>query len=412
LQGDRRAVPLRGRRHPGGIAGRAGARGAEPAERRGAPAERGRARPLAHRPQPGGRAAERGCAGAPGGVRRILGDLYGALAAARVALYRRGVLPRNRLQGPVISVGNLSVGGSGKPPVVARLAEALGARGLPVAILSRGYRGSFRGDALMVSDGRTVLASAVEAGDEPAMLARALRGVIVAVGPRRDVVGRAAEARLGPCVHLLDEGYQHLRLARDLDLLCLLAEDLDDEPLPAGRLREGPAAVARADIVLLTESETVSAERAAGIVGSLGASRTFVIRRRPIGFVSCAGEPRPAPARPFLLAGIARPERFAADASALVPAVAGTAFFRDHHAFARAELERVASRARAAGADAVLTTAKDAERLAGFDPGLPLLVLRIAAEIDDEARLLERLMDVVARSPAFAAGAGVAPRPS
>jgi tetraacyldisaccharide 4'-kinase len=342
-------------------------------------------------------------------VRRILGDLYGAVAAARVELYRRGVLARQRLQGPVVSVGNLSVGGSGKTPVVARLAEALCARGLPVAVLSRGYRGTFRGETLLVGDGKAVLASAAEAGDEPAMLARSLPGVVVAVGPRRDVVGRAVEARFGPRVHLLDDGFQHLRLARDLDVVCLRVADLEDRPLPAGRLRERPAALGRADVVLLAETEGLAPERAAETVRSLGPSRTFRLRRRPVGFFSRGGEPRPAPVRPFLLAGVARPERFAADVSILVASVAGSAFFRDHHAFSAEELARVSAQARAAGADAVVTTAKDAERLSGFDPGLPLLVLRIAAEIEDETRLLERVLAVVGRSPAFAAEAS---RPS
>jgi tetraacyldisaccharide 4'-kinase len=122
-----------------------------------------------------------------------LGALYGALGAARVLLYRRGLLPRARLAGAVISVGNLSVGGAGKTPVVERIARMLGEAGYPVSILSRGYRGSFRGEALLVSDEERVLAGAAEAGDEPVMLARALPGVVVAVGPHRDA-GRFAEA--------------------------------------------------------------------------------------------------------------------------------------------------------------------------------------------------------------------------
>jgi tetraacyldisaccharide 4'-kinase len=341
-------------------------------------------------------------------VRRLLGDLYGALAAARVTAYRRGLVPSHRLAGPVISVGNLSVGGSGKTPVVARLAELLRAQGLPVSVLSRGYRGSFRGDALVVGDGHGLCATAAEAGDEPVMLARALAGVVVAVGPRRDAVGRAVEARFGPRVHLLDDGFQHLRLARDLDLLCLSPEDLGDRPLPAGRLRENAVAARRADILLLTGAEDVSPARMSEVERSLGRTPTFRVRRRGLGFASPAGEAVAAPARPFLLAGIARPQRFAADVGRVCPTVVGTAFFRDHHAFSAADLEAVMSRARAAGADALVTTAKDAERLAPSDPApsdpvLPLLVFRVAAEIDDEDRLLERLLAAVRRHPAFAA---------
>jgi len=135
-----------------------------------------------------------------------LGALYGGVAAARAAAYRRGWLPRARLAGPVISVGNLSVGGSGKTHVVALIAEMLRHARRPVSVLSRGYGGSFRGDCLVVGDGQGVCAGPEEAGDEPVMLARALPGVVVAVGRRRDRVGRAVEARFGARVHVLDDG--------------------------------------------------------------------------------------------------------------------------------------------------------------------------------------------------------------
>jgi tetraacyldisaccharide 4'-kinase len=314
-----------------------------------------------------------------------LGALWGALAALRSAAWRLGLLRPARLAGPVISVGNLGVGGSGKTPVVARLAELLRDQGLPVAILSRGYGGSFRGEALVVSDGQSLLADAATAGDEPVMLARALPGVVVAVGPRRDRVGRAVEARFGRRVHLLDDGFQHLRLARDLDLLCLGDGDLADRPLPAGRLREFASAAERADLLLFTGGEPVPA----------GAPDVFRVRRRVVGFFGPDAAPRPAPRRPFLLAAIARPERFHDDVRGLVPAVAGSRCFRDHHAFSADELATVAAEARAAGADTVVTTEKDAVRIASWPgEGPPLLVLRIAAELEDEARLRERLLSV------------------
>lgn len=317
-----------------------------------------------------------------------LGWLYGAAAAARVAAYRRGWRAQARLQGAVIGVGNLSVGGSGKTPVVARLAELLRDEGLPVAVLSRGYGGSFRGDALVVSDGRAVLAGAAEAGDEPVMLARAVPGVVVAVGRRRDRAGRAVESRFGPRVHLLDDGFQHLRLARDLDLLCLDTADLVDRPLPAGRLREFPRAAARADVVLLSGDAAASP--------ALPVRDVYRWRRRVVGFFDTEGAARPAPRRPFLLAAIARPERFAADVAPRVEGVAGQAWFRDHHSFTAAEVEACAARAERAGADALLTTAKDAVRLPAARTALPVLVLRIAAEIEDEPRLRQRLLEAIA----------------
>jgi tetraacyldisaccharide 4'-kinase len=326
-----------------------------------------------------------------------LGTLYGAAAAVRAAAYRRGWLARARLGGPVISVGNLSVGGSGKTPVVALIAAMLRDARRPVAVLSRGYGGSFAGECLVVGDGEGVHAGPEQAGDEPVMLARALPGVIVAVGRRRERVGRAVEARFGPRVHVLDDGFQHLRLRRDLDVVCASARDLVDRPLPAGRLRESPSALARADLILLeAEGAALEAEGAAlAAVSDAHAGHVLRLRRRVLGFFGLDGSERPAPARPFLLSGIARPERFHDDVTPRVEHVAGRATFADHHAYTAADVTAVESQARAAGADAIVTTAKDAVRLP--PTSLPTLVLRIAAEVDDEARLRERVLRAAER---------------
>jgi tetraacyldisaccharide 4'-kinase len=331
-------------------------------------------------------------------VRRLLGRAFGAIGSLRAAAYRRRLLPRQRLGGPVVSVGNLGVGGSGKTPVVARVAELLRDAGEPVSVLSRGYGGTFRGDALVVSDGSALLAGASEAGDEPVMLARALPGVVVAVGPRRDAVGRAVEARFGRRVHVLDDGFQHLRLERDLDIVCLDVRDLDDRPMPAGRLRESPSAIDRADVVLLTRLEAASEAEIRGLESRLGPDRTFRVARRLDGWRTLDGRPAAPPVRPFLLAAIARPERFERDVAADGITVVGRAFFRDHHRFQAADLAGAEAQARAAGADAVVTTAKDAVRLGGSTLGLPVLVLAIAALIADEGRLRERLLSAVGRA--------------
>ena len=334
-------------------------------------------------------------------MRRALGWLFAAVARARFAAYRHGIFRRRALAGPVVSVGNLSVGGSGKTPVVRRIAEMLRQEDHPVAILSRGYGGRFHGDVLVVSDGEDVLAGAAEAGDEPVMLARALPGVVVAVGPHRDVVGRTVEARFGRRVHVLDDGFQHLRLRRDLDIVCLDVRDLDDRPLPAGRLREGPAALGRAHIILLTRLEVATEDELHALEARLGPERTFRVSRRVVGWRTLEGVDAPAPGRVFLFAGIARPERFEKDASASGATVAGHSFFPDHHRYHRAEIEAIASRARAAGVQALGTTAKDAVRLgglAGDTSGLPVLVLHVEAAISDESRFRRQLFEAVGRA--------------
>lgn len=323
-----------------------------------------------------------------------LGALFGAAAAARVALYRSGLLTRTRLDSPVVSVGNLSVGGAGKTPVVARVAQLLAEDGARVAVLSRGYGGSFRGDALVVSDGEGAALDAAEAGDEPVLLARLLPGAVVAVGRRRDVVGRAVEQRFGRRTFVLDDGFQHLRLRRDLDLLCVDADSDSWRPLPAGRLREFPSAAARADLVLLTQADRVPEARLRALEARFGPERCLRVRRKLEGFVDLGGGCATVPGRAFLLSGIARPERFQADVASYSVAIAGHAAFRDHHRCTPAELDDVRAQARAGGADAVVTTAKDAVRLpdGGWDP--PLVVLRLSAAVEDEARLRAALRRV------------------
>jgi tetraacyldisaccharide 4'-kinase len=278
------------------------------------------------------------------------------------------------------------------------VAELLRDHGLPVAVLSRGYGGRFRGPALLVSDGRATLAGPEQCGDEPAMLAGMLPGVVVAVGRRREQAGRMVEARFGRRVHVLDDGFQHLRLARTLDLLCLDAADAGGRPLPAGRLREFPRAAERADLVLLTQPGGEASEPLAALSARIGAERLFQVRREVLGFFALDGTPRPAPARPFLVSGIARPERFEADVGSRVAAQAGRARFRDHHVYGGQEWSALVRRARAAGADALVTTAKDAVRLPGQAGELPVLVLRIRAEIVDEARFRARLLAAAERA--------------
>jgi tetraacyldisaccharide 4'-kinase len=334
-------------------------------------------------------------------VKSALGRLFAGVARMRLGAYRRGVFRRRRLAGPVVSVGNLSVGGSGKTPVVRRVAEMLRDDGRSVAVLSRGYGGSFRGEVLVVSDGDEILAGAAEAGDEPVMLARSLPGVVVAVGRRRDDVGRVVEARFGRRVHVLDDGFQHLRLERDLDLVCLDVQDLHDRVLPAGRLREGPEALDRADVILLTRLEAASEEELQALEARLGPRRTFRVSRHVVGWRTLGGAEASAPRRVFLFAGIARPERFEADATASGAEIVGRAFFTDHHRYRAREVEGLAARARAGGAEALVTTAKDAVRLEGLvsvAPSVPIVVLHIAVSFSDEPRFSQQLLEAVGRA--------------
>ena len=183
----------------------------------------------------------------------LLSVPYELLLRLRARAYAAGILPPTVWTRPVISVGNLTVGGTGKTPAVAMLAKYFIARGKRVAVLSRGYGGSIRGEAI-VSDGETLFLSAAEAGDEPYLLASTVPGLMAVVGANRFRAGLLAKERLAPDIFILDDGFQHLRLKRKLDILLLDCSRPfgNGRTLPAGLLREPRTAAERADIIIYT----------------------------------------------------------------------------------------------------------------------------------------------------------------
>lgn len=292
-----------------------------------------------------------------------LSAVYGAAATWRRRWYAASPTRTRHLQQPVISVGNLRVGGTGKTPTVVCLVRLLVEHGERPVILSRGYaRQQPSSGVTVVSDQTRVLADVAHAGDEPLLLARALPGVPVLVCANRHAAGQVAETRFDATVHLLDDGFQHVRLARDIDLLLADERDLDDRVLPAGRLREplSNAAVAHA---LIVPGGTADAART--VASHLGIRDAFWTIRElgPLTMLR-AGDPAPETgAGLFAFAGVERPERFFDDLRAAGHQVLGTRVFRDHHIFTNAELAALADAARAAGAAALVTTEKDAVRL-------------------------------------------------
>ena len=311
-----------------------------------------------------------------------LSALYGGVAQLRRAWYERVPSRARSLGQPVISVGNLVVGGSGKTPVVAALARLLVEKGERPAILSRGYgRRSHADGVLVVSNRERVLEPVERSGDEPQMLARALPGVPVIVSADRYLAGTLAERQFGCTVHLLDDGYQHLHLRRDIDLLLVAKSDLDEQVLPWGRLREPTQAAAAADALLVTGPDDDVEEVAA----ALGKDVVFLV-------VPLFGEPRAIHAdgaalsaagkRAVAVAGIARPERFFAAARAQGWDVVRELPFRDHHWFDARDMARITSAATDSGADVILTTEKDAMRLMHTPDGIPWAYLPMDVVIE------------------------------
>lgn len=339
-----------------------------------------------------------------------LGTIYGAAALARRRWYARHPGGRRRLARPVISIGNLTVGGSGKTPAVAYVARLLLALGERPAILSRGYgRRVASRQVTVVSDGREVMADLDRAGDEPLMLARAVPGAAVVVAPRRFAAGEVAETRLGCTVHLLDDGFQHLMLERDVNLLLVAPGDLEEPLLPAGRLREPLAAAAAADAVVVTGVEAAGAEAVARQLGldrcfraatTVGAPRAV----QPYGAAAAIAPDAPV----FGVTGIARPERFFAAAMAQGWRLTGEMRFRDHHDYTRRDVGRIVDAARRAGAAAVLTTGKDAVRLEPLAPfPLPFAWLPLDLAIEPADAFRDWLSARLAAARADLPGTGV-----
>lgn len=299
----------------------------------------------------------------------VLGGVYGRATAMRRAWYGRHPDRARRLDRPVISVGNLAAGGTGKTPLVATLARLLASAGERPAVLSRGYaRRDAPDGVVVVSDGERVLAPPAQSGDEPFMLAYALPGVPVLVSRERYLAGRLAERRLACTVHLLDDGFQHLQLARDVDLVVVSAADLDDRLLPAGRLREPPAAARAADALLVPGTDA----DVEAVMSRTGVDTAFrvIVRYDPLQLIT--DDPQGAaadlhagpPSRPVLaVAGIARPERFFAALQALGWSVGRELVFRDHHWYTARDISRIEQAAFSAGANLIVTTDKDAARL-------------------------------------------------
>ena len=296
--------------------------------------------------------------------------LYGRATQLRRAWYERHPHWTRRLARPVISVGNLVVGGSGKTPVVAALARQLRDRGERPAILSRGY-GRRRGadGVVLVSDGRQPLVPASASGDEPQMLARALPDVIVAVSADRYLAGCLAERRFACKVHLLDDGFQHVQLARDVDLLVMAPQDLDERVIPSGRLREPLEAARLADAMLVVGSDEDgrAVAHAAGVETFFRVATHYGAPRLIAPF--SAALPAVSGKRAVAVAGIARPERFCAALRAEGWEVVRELLFRDHHWFSARDLRRIEQAAAEARADVIMTTEKDAARLVPQDGG-------------------------------------------
>jgi len=312
----------------------------------------------------------------------LLSGAYGRVALLRRAWYARPGR-RRRLHHRVISVGNLSVGGSGKTPVVEALARLLRDRGERPVVLTRGYaRREPTEGVLVVSDGARVREPVSRSGDEPQLLARKLPGVPVLVSADRYIAGLFAEQHFHPTVSILDDGFQHLGLERDVDLLLVSPADLTDRVVPSGRLREPLSAGRFADAVLVHGSE----DEAAHVAATLGVPIAFRVVQH---FADLKGPRRSEVKTAVAFAGIARPERFFNALRSLGYDVARELTFPDHHWYTARDLETIRAAALAVGSELMVTTEKDAVRC-GMDVAVLPMTVSIEPAIQFESWLTSR----------------------
>jgi tetraacyldisaccharide 4'-kinase len=297
--------------------------------------------------------------------------LYGVALRLRDSAYGWGLLRTRGLPIPVISIGNITLGGTGKTPAAVNVAGILLNNGRKPVLLSRGYGRSDRSAVLIVSDGTSQVLDTASGGDEPVLVAGRHPKVPVVVGADRHRSGTVAIERFHPDVAILDDGFQHIRLRRDLNIVLIDAVDPfgSGRLFPAGILREPLTALRRADLVLITRADSAgNIVQLKETVGRHSHARIFTARYVPRDLMDVAtGETRPldflAGKQVFAFAGIARPDSFISLLRSLGTVITGTSVYQDHHAYSTPDLTNLVRQAGECGSAILVTTEKDGVRL-------------------------------------------------
>ncbi len=349
------------------------------------------------------------------GSRRTTGDkfflllltplswLYGTVLLIRSLFYRFGIFTTLRLPRPVISIGNITVGGTGKTPATALVARHLIASGYRVAVISRGYGGTLEGQCCVVSDGTNIMVQATACGDEPYLLASTVPGLMVIIGSDRYAAGMLAIEQLSPDIFLLDDGFQHLRLHRDLNILLLDYTNSygNGLTLPGGLLREPLSALQRADLIVFTRTPgNAVAPQPVGTIPSCTARHAIVNllpldNHQPIPFSHCHG-------CTFLaFAGIADPESFFSSLRGAGLELIHTISFPDHADYTGENRKKIEDALGYYGADFLVTTEKDGVKLQDLPGELRerLLLTQLELTIGHPEVLHKLLQRVIAAIP-------------
>jgi len=339
----------------------------------------------------------------------IVSFVYGLGVWMRLVAYKIGALKTKSLSACIISIGNITVGGTGKTPFVAMLAEWAGRRGSKLAILSRGYKGKGISDSTVVSDGTKVLASVDEVGDEPVLLARKLSSVPVLVSRERQPAGDLAVRRFGSEILLLDDGYQHLSLHRDLNILLIDAKRQfgNGSLVPRGPLREPLEEIRRSDVIVITKCTTDCTGNSLDgfLQNNFPGKPVYRSRHLPDKIVFPVSGETYSPEflsskKLVVFTGLAHPADFLQMVESLGAQVVHFEAFPDHHLFVQRELGNLVSHKKAFGADFLLTTEKDWVRIDGrIKVDVDIAVLEIKMELlSDSDAFFEIIMEAIERS--------------
>ena len=336
----------------------------------------------------------------------ILAVVYCGALTLYLLPYRIGIRKRTRLKSPVISIGNLTTGGTGKTPFTIMLCRALQSIGKSVVVLNRGYRGKNEFSCALVSDKNAVLMNAEDAGDEAFLLAQSLPGIPVLAGKDRRSTGAKATELFHPDIVILDDGLQFWQLHRDLDIVLLSAVSPFDNgwTLPRGLLREPPSHLQRADIIVITNSSSCNSAEISALqnqIQSLAPDRPHYFADIVPRFLKNLTDGAEMPVswlrdrKAAVFSALGNPESFEHTVKLLGAEILKISRFRDHEKLSEADLNRICLEASQAGAETIVTTSKDAVKLGQIQSSVPVLALHVEMEVNDLSALLQKVLSKV-----------------
>jgi tetraacyldisaccharide 4'-kinase len=341
------------------------------------------------------------------------GYLYGAIANVRCALYEKGFFKSFLLGAPTISIGNITVGGTGKTPLVAFVTEILSENGEKVCILTPGYRRENSDKRIVVSDGRNILANVRRAGDEPFELARKLSGKAVIIADKnRAAAGQWAREKFGITAFVLDDGFQHLRVRRDLDIVCIDATNPfgNYKALPSGILRESLQNLSRADAIVITRANLAeNLEELKSEISNLNKNCPFFISNNKISNLIELNEfhskpqglktkdQKPKTEKSLAFCALGNPNNFFKQLKQNNFNITTTEIFSDHHFYTQNDIFKLESKAKQEKAEILLTTAKDGVKLEKLKFSMPCYVVENAPVFEDEQKFRQMIFETVRR---------------